>query len=72
MVIGGGKYMADCLSDFGATFSTSSNEVEAPQTLDSAELNERFMQPLRSKRYPWNKSFSTCSFMAPSAPSGFV
>ena len=48
MVMGGGKYMADCLSDFGATFSTFSNEVEAPQTLDSAELTERFMQPLRS------------------------
>lgn len=41
MVIGGGKHMADCLSDFHAMSSTGSNEVEAPHTLDSAELKER-------------------------------
>ena len=32
MVIGGGKYMADCLSDFRAMAFTCSDEVEAPQT----------------------------------------
>ena len=46
MVIGGGKYMADCLRVFHAMSSICSNEVEAPQTLDSAEFNERFKQPL--------------------------
>ena len=40
--------MADCLSDYHAMSSTCSNEVEAPQTLESAEFNERFKQPLPS------------------------
>ena len=49
MVIGGRRYMADCWSDFHAMSSTCSNMVEAPQTLDSAELNERFKQSLQEE-----------------------